>query len=211
MSTQLTPKHALVIWNLIITGDQPMMSKVQPDLSPAERKVLLETGLIQLDRRGRATHIVLEDKAWDWAVENFDAQLSLSKYAVPVLQTLLIKMNKSLQKYNISLAEFLAVEGQSEPDIQENLPVENDLESSIRKAYMKVSGGQPSVRVRLADLRQHLGEFSRSEVDRVLGEMELSEKLVLMHLDDPQEINPEDDEAAVEIGGHKSHIVYLQV
>ena len=53
------PKQALVLFSLLFTGDEPMVSKLRPHLEVEERTSLAGAGLISLVRRGRATHIVL--------------------------------------------------------------------------------------------------------------------------------------------------------
>jgi hypothetical protein len=47
-------------------------------------------------------------------------------------------------------------------------------------------------------------------VDKVLIQMDLAGKITLLHLDDPQEIQLEDEQAAVNIGGHKKYIFYMK-
>jgi hypothetical protein len=202
MSFQPTPKQALVMWSLVITGDEPAVSKVKPELKPAEREPLIDFGLIELVKRGRSTHIVLTEKAWDWAAGHFEVELSKSNFAVPVLQGLLSKLGSYLKHHNIPLVEFLVNENPP--------PLLPDLEEKIREAYLKASGGGYNIRVRLSQLLQLVDDVSRSEVDKVLIQMDLAGKITLLHLDDPQEIQLEDEQAAVNIGGHKKYIFYMK-
>lgn len=210
MSFQPTPKQALVMWNLLITGDEPAVSKVKPDLNPAERKPLSQAGLIELVKRGRSTHIVLTDKAWEWALEHFNTELSKSNFAVPVLQELLKKLGSYLKHYKIPLVEFLGEQNQPIDATKNSTLLLRDLEIKIREAYLNVSGGKYNVRVRLSQLRQALDGLPRTEIDNALINMGLAGKLDLMHLDDPQDIHPEDKHAAITIGGRNSHIVYMK-
>jgi len=216
MNVQLSPKQSFVLWSLLISGDEPMMSKVKPKLSPTERKTLLEAGLISLEKRGQATHIVLADKAWAWASENYEVEFpSRTTAAVPILQSLIQVMGKGLQAHQLSLAEFLVPqespeEAFEEPDEEVN-NTQNaiaSLENKIREAYAQIYQG--GVGVRLSDLRQGLGAFPRQEVDDMLRQMQLERRLVLMGMDDPQAIAPEDKAAAIDIGGESCHIVYLK-
>ena len=210
MNFQASPKQALVIWNLLITEDEPAISKVKPELKPNERKPLIDAGLIELVKRGRSTHIILTDKAWDWAVEHFEVELSKSNLASPMLQELLKKIGAYLQHNKISLGEFLRCQDiPNEPS--ENVPtVPLDLEARIRQAYLQASGGEYVVRVRLAQLRQLLPNVPREILDKTLIQMGLAGTITLMHLDDPQEIRPADEQAVLNIGGHKNHIVYMK-
>jgi hypothetical protein len=201
VSVKLTPKQKLVLWNLLISDEELMMSKVKPELKPIERKPLVDEDLIQLEKRGSANYVVLTDKAWDWAIENFNAEFPAKAIAaVPVLQKLLVKLGVHLQAHNLSLAEFLRP--------QDKTGVK--LEAKVRAAYAKISGDRYNVRVRLSELRPHLSDCPRADIDQSINEMELSGKLVLMPLDDPQETYPADEEAAIDIGGSKRHILYMK-
>jgi hypothetical protein len=217
MNIQLSPKQSFILWSLLITGDQPMMSKVKPELSPSERNHLVDMGLITLEKRGQAKHIVLTDKAWDWASENYKVEFpTKTTAAVPILQALLQVIEKSLQVNQLSLAEFLVFPKESneesqKPDegIDEVLPKEVSFEEKIREAYAKADDGSGSG-IRLAVLRQGLSSFPREEVDNTLRQMQLNRMLVLMSMDDPQAIAPEDEDAAIDIRGERCHIVYLK-
>jgi hypothetical protein len=115
------------MWNLLITGDEPAVSKVRPELKPTERKPLKDAGLIELVKRGRSTHIVLTDKAWDWASEHFDEELWKSTFAVPVLQALLKKLGSYLKHHKIPLVEFLVHESKAIKDSESAVVVPIDL------------------------------------------------------------------------------------
>jgi hypothetical protein len=210
MSFQPTPKQALVMWNLLITEDEPAVSKVRPELKPAERQPLIDVGLIELVKRGRSTHIVLTDKAWDWAAGHFEVELSKSNFAVPILQELLKKLGNYLKHHKIPLVEFLVYKNTTIENSESGTNVGSDLEAKMSEAYLKASGGEYNVRVRLSQLRQLVDDLPQAEVDKVLLQMGLAGKMTLMHLDDPQEIRPEDEQAAVNIGGQKNHIVYMR-
>lgn len=210
MNFQPTPKQALVMWSLLITGDEPAVSKLKPELKPAERKPLIDFGLIELVKRGRLTHVVLTDKAWDWAVEHFEMELSKSNFATPILQELLKKLGRYLTHHKIPLVEFLVYEHTTIEPSESSASVLSDLEVKIREAYLKASGGEYVVRVRLAQLRQLLADVPRELLDKTLIQMGLAGTIILMRLDDPQEIYPEDEQAVLNIGGEKNHIVYMR-
>jgi hypothetical protein len=62
----------------------------------------------------------------------------------------------------------------------------------------------------LSDLRSQLADVPRHDVDRALKELERTKAAVLNKLDDPREIRPDDEAAAIEIpGGLKRHVFYL--
>lgn len=200
-SSQQKPTPSIALWDLLVTGEEPSLSSMRPNLKPAVRKELEEEGLIELEKRGRSTHVIATDDAWSRAFDDLVVEGSKSAYAATALQHVLNKINHFLSVNDISLAEFLRPEENASP---------KDLKDKIREAYTKASQGRYNVRVRLTELRTNLDDFPQDEVDRVLGEMELAEDLVLMPLDDPQDIKDEDEAAAVNVGGQKRHIVYMK-
>jgi hypothetical protein len=225
---QAKPGQALLLWNLLITGEEPAISKAKPELKPAERKSLIEAGLIQLEKRGRSQHLVLTDKAWDWAVENFDVVFAKTPAASPILQKLLLLLGQHLQSHHVSLSSFLRPDSQSSLNV-ENLEHEktqpgepsgvnsemrslssNEMQDRISQAYTAVAKSSHESRVRLSKLRQHLTDLPQVAIDQTLCEMELAGKLILMPLEDPTEINPEDEQAVLDIDGYKCHIVYMK-
>jgi hypothetical protein len=210
VSFKPTPKQALALLDLLFTNEEPAVSKVKPELKPSEREKLAKEGFIEIEQRGRSKHIVLTDKVWERALDDLIVDGAKSPYASTVLQHLLEKLKEYLQLQDISLAEFLRFQNKAML-ASVNISVgPEDLEAKIREAYSKVSGGSYNVRVRLSELRQSLSDIPRADIDRTLGEMELAGQLSLMPLDDPQEIRPEDEKAAIDMGGPKRHILYMK-
>lgn len=210
MSFQPKPTESLILWDLLFTGEEPAMSKAKPDLEPTKRKKLIEEGLIELQKRGRAHHILLTDKAWNCALEDFRVEGTKSPYAATALQHLLDKVRNYLESNDISLSEFFGSTNESAMDIDSTVFIEKDLEEEIRKAYSKASGSTYKVRVRLSMLHQYLDDLPRPDIDKTLIEMQRLGKITLMPLDNPQEIHPEDEQAAVDLGGAKRHILYME-
>ncbi|MEW5723128.1 MAG: hypothetical protein AB1896_08480 [Thermodesulfobacteriota bacterium] len=201
--------QVLCLLKLLFTSEEPMVSKLSPRLDAGQRKSLLDTGLIRLEKRGRATHVVLTDKAWAWAAENLDAPFSTRSPAVAVvLKAALAALKRYMETEKVALAEILASAGGEEaPGRTLNFGA---LEPAVRAAYQRLSGGRWNVRVRLSDLRRALPDMPRPDLDAALLRMQDEEKLVLYHLDDPLDRGPDDEEAALDIVGHKRHLVYLR-
>lgn len=202
MNFKPTPLQTLVLFKLLFSGEEPKQSDVK-ELKPKARRDLIDSGLIELEKRGRAQHIILTDKAWSWVAENLDAEFPRSPNATPALRGLLLKLKNYLDRNDIPLVHILhasAVEKPSTPD----------LKSRITTAYFRITGGQRNVRVHLKDLRHEIQDVPRYDLDAALLEMQNERKLVLMHLDDPQERTQEDEQAAIDIFGHKRHILYLE-
>lgn len=220
MSSNLSPKQALLLWNLLITGEEPMMSKTKPKVSPAQRKPLVEAGLIRLEKRGQPTYIVLEDKAWDWAVDNFGSELSRTPYAAPILQNLLVKLGQYLNAQQVSLAEVLtgAPTGGSGESTSEDSASGNfsdlsvdDLIQKIRQAYVSIPDGESGFRVRLYELREHLPGIPKQQMNEALLLMQERGDISLLAAEDLQEIKADDVSAAIDIGGgDKRYFAYLK-
>lgn len=214
MTFQPKPKQALVLWKLIITGEIPAQSQIAPRLTTQERQQLVDAGLIELvdpkkliadgliDSKSKAKkHIVLTDKAWDWAVEHYNVKLSANTSpAVDALQTLLINIGAFVSSNEFALTDLIRPQPKSDAN----------LEQKIREAYINASDNRYNTQVRLAQMRKLLTNFSSEQIDEALGKMELGGEVVLMTLDDPQEIYPEDEQAAIDLGGQKRYILYMK-
>ncbi|MCP4116939.1 MAG: hypothetical protein GY737_16355 [Desulfobacteraceae bacterium] len=199
----VTQKH--VLFSLLFTGEEPAMSKTTPPMPPKRRKELVDAGLIQLEKRGRAQHIVLTEKAWAWAFEALDQEVSgRLKLNAGALEGLLRRLKSYMVKNGVGFAELLGSD-------QAVLPETKSLEDRVRSAYHEIAGFEWNVRVRIADLRGSLSDVTHDELSAVLRRMQLSDDwdLVLYPYDDPREIRPGDSAAAVEIAGQENHIIYL--
>lgn len=208
----------LLMWNLLFTGDEPMVSKAKPGVTSAKLKPLLNAGLIVLEKRGRGNHIVLTDRAWQWAEENLDAEFSTSPNASIALRGLLPKLKHYLKTTGTPLAEVLAAiepEAPATPaDTPAAAPAEPQprptIEDAIRDAYLALSGGRWDTRVRLAQLRERLAAYPRANLDNALLRMQTAGRLVLYRLDDPQDTFDADRDAALYLGSDPRHLVYMK-
>ncbi|MDV3351892.1 hypothetical protein QGP82_24525 [Leptothoe sp. LEGE 181152] len=226
MSFKATPKQTLALWYLIALyvadNEEPTKGDFRI-LRGAERKPLEEAGLIEYEKRPRPLknnrksypeHIILTDKAWHWAENNDDIKFSDSKYGVQILANLLPKVVANLHKREIRLTEFLLLKTENAKELDrifsEKTTDTNLLQEKICEAYSKISEGDYDVGVRLAELRQYLGDLPRANIDQALGAMELAKKLILMPINDPQAISLDDETAAIDVDGEKRHIIYME-
>jgi hypothetical protein len=106
------PKQALALFCLVFTDQEPMVSELKPRLSPKEREPLEKAGLIEIDRRGRANHMVLTEAAWDWAGKNLDVPISDTARANETLVAVLRRLKAFLDSRGIALGEMVR-EGRS--------------------------------------------------------------------------------------------------
>jgi hypothetical protein len=218
--------QALLLWKMIFMKYEPSFTDMKPKLEKSLREELKAAGLIDYEKRLKkgkkknvaVQHVVLTDTAWDWAVQNLDAEISQSTFAGPVLQSVLSHLKKFIQNKNSSLFEFLhsdsaTMERNEEvPALQPVLPLINpaDLESRIRSAYFQFTGQQTHVRMRLAKLREVLAEIPRDLLDQSLRELKRAEKIFLFPFEDPQEKEPPDDEAALLEAGRINHVILIE-
>jgi len=197
----LEPILVLALWVLLFTGKEPKISEMKPQLSPKRRKVLQDRGLVELEKRGRARHLVLTDEAWRWAAEHLDADFSINVNGGRALAGLLPRLKAYLDRHGVSLAEILA---------SGELPASDDIETRIREAYRAASGGEWNVRIRLADLRRELADIPRETQDRALLEMQSAGVLALYPNNDPRDLTGEDHAAALDVVGARRHLVYMK-
>lgn len=206
MADELTDQQALQLWRLIITGDQPMKSSVQ--LDPKPRDAMRRLGYIDYEKRGRADHIVVTDKGWQWASENTQPTFNRNVKVSDELACLIKRMGAYMDQSGVSLYEVLrAPEGAA--TAPSPLPSASP-EDAIRAAYLAVGGGRYNERIRLADLRPALDGFDRDVVDKTLLDMQHADRAVLMSIDDPLDRRPEDEEAAVRIGSDRRHLLVIR-
>lgn len=213
MSYQPTPKQTLFLWYLLAKGGGEFLKNVKMKLDPTkDRKPLVEAGLIEEDKRKESQakkgarailHFSLTEKGWEWTASHMDAEISTSQAAAPVLHKILAKLHVFLETHHISLADFITA-----PAEEEKAP---DVRGRIRDAYGKLAEGKWNTRVRLADLRDALPDIAGEDLDRALLGMEGDGAVVLFPLDNPQEIRPEDERAALRnAAGFPRHVMYME-
>ncbi len=197
-----SPLQTLVLFRLLFTGEEPKQSDVK-QLNPRTRKELIEAGFIELEKRGRAQHILLTDRTWAWASDHLDAPISPQARTNEAFEALLARLKHFLQARDLPLAGFMA-------DAAPPEAATHDLPERIRAACFALTDGRSNVRVHLKDLRNRLADVPRETLDKALLALQKEGRLVLMHLDDPRERTPEDEGAAIDILGFKRHILYME-
>lgn len=220
MSFEPNPQQAFLIFSMIFgrsaSEREPSFSAAPIDKAP--RDELEREGFIKFERRGRTGHVLLEDKAWAWAAENLSAKLPPGRpkkkpaaqpsgkskkkretkpNASDLLRAVLSHLHDYLRKSDHALADLVS-RGSSD-----------DLEHRVRGACLDLAHGAVKERVRLKDLRAKL-PTARDELDAALLRMQTEGKLVLYRMDNPAELTPEDEVAALYIAGNPRHLVYLE-
>ena len=205
MNKDIGPRHVLLMWNLLFTGTEPKLSETRPNFTKKQLAPLIDDGLIVLEKRGRANHLVLTDRAWRWSEEHLDAPFSHSLNAAPPLKALLPKLKAYLAQTGTPLAELLTAVPPASAE-----PPREHIDAAIRSAYLELSGGRWETRLRLAQLRARLAGYARAAQDEALLRMQREGRLVLYPLDDPQDTSAADREAALFLGGAPRHLVYMK-
>lgn len=216
---ELEPQQQLLLWRLMVSDGGGMFLKhLELTFDKTSRRTdLVRHGLTdESKRRCDETNrtpiwIQLTEKGWCWCQDHLETPLnSRSPMVVPVFNALrqLLAAYFRQQDNCSSIAEMILI-SQKSVDHQTELNPECQLRQAIEKVCLDVAGGRENVRVRLADLRPQLSEFSREEVDEELRSLERTGRLSIWQLNDPMEITAADKEAAlITAGGNQSHIVY---
>ena len=203
MTFEPDPLQVLFLWGLLAQEGEDWKSDIKPDLK-TKYTPLVRAGFIEEEsRRNPSTGkpkkwIRLSDEGWAWAQDHLDAEVSQTKTAAPILQGLLARLKRYLKRHDIPLAEVLGP-----------APEAAGLPQRIRDAYLRTSGGQWNIRVRLADLRAALSDVPRATLDDTLLSLGREQRLALYPLDNPREISDADRSAAINVVGQVFHIVYM--
>jgi hypothetical protein len=225
MTFRPNPKQTLFLWNMITAETpevrEPMMSKAKPDLTAPERKELTGHGYLETEKRKRATHLILTDRAWAWAAEATDVELmqSNSRIGAAALQGLLRRLLPFMNARGIALADLFAdgaaFAGPEIPDTERNPAApapatDGALRLRIRKACLELVAGKPSRDVPLASLRSRLPDIPRAALDAELRRMHLEGQIALYRNDNSAAITPADESAALIVGDAPRHLLYLK-
>jgi hypothetical protein len=197
------------ILRLLFIPEEPAMSKLKPNLPAAKRKELIDAGVIELEKRGAAKHLVLTDRGWAWAAENLDklCPRSMRQVHPDITRAILESFAKNMRFRELSLAEIVR------PDLFcESANADHDettIMQAIRDVCRRKTEGRPGDRLRLVDLRRELPHLPRSEVDQALFEMQSQGEIALTPLE-RFEIRPEDEQASLQVAGLPRHALFLK-
>ncbi len=219
MTHAIKPIERLFLWRLAADGGEGWLKEMKPALEAPARRSLESSGLIEQTKRkppgGRsnATFITLTDKGWATLGASLDGDLTTRTPAgTEVLRLLLLRLKTFLDHRDLSLGDLFAP-GETEPTADgptADARANGDIAGRVASAYLALSGGEANVRVRLADLRRAVASVPRTDLDRALFDLEANGEASLYRLDNPNEIGPEDREAALRTPlGEERHIIYL--
>ncbi len=206
MTFQPNPRQSLVLWRMIAAerpeDREPMLSKVRPALTAPEKKALVDAGYLDRERRGRASYLILTDRAWAWAGGNADIELPKSQDAAAALQGLLRRLVPFLRHRDLTLAEVF----------EENAgcPPSSELEDRVLVAAASLVGASGAREVRIADLRERMATVPRSDLDAALLKLHDARRIVLSRDDNTAKLTETDRTAALAVGEAPRHFFYLK-
>lgn len=226
----LTGKQQLALWELVLTGDGKSASKRSVKLKLSEVKGLESAGLVTIENGPRkkeppwGSKLHLTDEAWAWAnQQGLKGHLSRSPVAAHLLEALLRKIGDYLEMHELPLDHVLrprraevepdgavSTAAEERPDTTPHQVTPPTLEERIRAAYLRVTGGCLNEYVRLALLRAELRGEAAEAVDAELRAMQQRGGAVLYPIDVPQRLRPEDEAAALRVGGERRDLLCIR-
>lgn len=221
MNDSLSPKQRLVVLKLLFCEESPALSEMRPKLTKKQRDELESLGLIRLEpfpgkRRGK--QIVLTDKAWGWASENLESNLSNSPAAAKVLQAVLFRLSRFLQSHSLTLADFYApahsqaasAAAPQPPSPGVSIP-QSSVEERIRAIFPTLLKAETAVgdAARIADLKDALYDVPPAEIDEALLSMQEAREVSLQTIESMMQTTDRDRRAAINILGADRNIFYL--
>jgi hypothetical protein len=214
----LSPKNQVLIWKLLLTGEEPTKSQVRPRHTAKELKQLEELGLIEcktvVEKGRRITRLVLTDKAWDWASTTPPTGIARSRSpeAAVVLQKVLTVLVDYAQQENVPLARILGRAPAPAEQVQPLEVNEGEVDPDFLEKVFRTCeemGGRYFL-VYLNELRKKFPGTPRRLLDQALLTLNRQAKIVLMNLDDPLSITPEIEAAAIDLCGYKKHVLRVR-
>jgi hypothetical protein len=220
MNEHLTTAEQRLLWALVASGGEGFNDDLGATKKP--RASLKRARLIEVEKRKRPArkktvpvmYLKLTDAGWAWCNREMTWQKPRGR-AERFLNTLLQRLKVLFERQGAvaSLADFII---NSAPVTNASLPPTGNaavssgtsLDARIRAACLEL-GGREAVRVRLADLRRNLADVPADELTETIRELSRRRELTLYPLDDPRQITPDDEMAAIRSSTDvPQHIVY---
>jgi len=207
-SAEPTPLQTLILWALAVRGGAALQKDLRPEPKKPDRDALVRAGLLRAGKVGRALHIEMTDRGWAWAGANTSALLPTNTTnGTAVLGGLLARLGAYMAASEVALADIIRPLPRETITKAPAQPAE--LAGRIRAAYLAESGGAVNRRVRLAAIRTRLADVRSADLDVALVELAQAGGAGLLALDDPTEITPDDNAAAISVGVQARHILWL--
>jgi hypothetical protein len=209
------------MWAVLGNGGEGFGGELKPVVKPAERKALLQAGLITVEKRARSFWLEVTDRGWRWAGEHLGDELpAKSQAGTFVLRAWLTRLQAFMKVRGFGLAEVLGPQPAEKFDAGGDKRTDGEpavtprveypkLRERIRQAYLDITGGSFNKRALLSDIRGRLPGLDREALDDALKRMQREEDASLMQLDNQVEITDADRTAALHIGNEPRHILWI--
>jgi hypothetical protein len=209
MTDPLPTAEQRLLWMLVASPDGAFEGDLKLSKAKPTREALKRAGLIAAEKRvkssrskRKAIHLCLTDAGWAWCNRNMSWTKPRGK-SEQLLDALLRRLGALFERQGTaaSLADFI---------IKSTLAARDaGLDARIRAACLELGGGREAVRIRLADLRRRLADVPDDALSAGLRDLSRGGELTLYPLDDPRQVTPDDEAAAVHSStGVPQHILY---
>jgi hypothetical protein len=211
MTMTPNPRQNQYLWRLLLSGGEGYQKDLKVNkLTAAERDELVRSGLIEQEKHHRALFHRLGERGWSWIGEHMDPDFPPRSNVVPLLKLLLNRLDAYMKATGTPLSAIMSPQLTPGPSPAPEPEPAGDLTDAIRQAYLGLAGGRWNTRVRIADLRGALPDVARGTLDEELRRLQQNGALVLYSIDDPRDIGPQDQAAAVDVAGAQRHLVYME-
>jgi hypothetical protein len=178
-------------------------------LTGKSREKLNRLQLVESWKEGRSFSHRLGEAGWARCASplNFDGARPRAFGAA--LGSLLAAVHRDLLRTHRSLAMAFA------PDAAGGVagapaPTSASLQDRIREAYHALASG-PGGWVSIADIRRKLGDARPDELDAALRDLERAPDINIVPQSNQKALSPEDEQAAIIIGGQRKHYLAIGV
>jgi hypothetical protein len=226
MNYRPTTAEQRLLWMLVANSGEGFNDDLAAEKN--SRESLIQARLIEVEKRRKpsskrkvpAMYLRLTDAGWAWCNQDMSWQKPRGK-AEKFLNSLLQRLKTLFDRQGTvaSLADFInnSTPAASDPPATAKKDAEatrdgledGKLDGRIRAACLELGGGREAVRIRIADLRKRLADVPNADLTEGIRELSRHRELTLFPLDDPRQITPEDEAAAIHSStGVPQHILY---
>ncbi|MEN0067878.1 MAG: hypothetical protein AAGA48_37460 [Myxococcota bacterium] len=212
--TNYTPRERGVMLTLMAEASRlstvDLKEKFRLDLSRKSRQKLEAAGLIEVGlaknpvTQRKVTTFELTDRGWAWASQELTQDLPKGHQGQGPLYAVLNNLARFMKRQSLGLADVFGRTNDPKPKGRAH-----DLEAQVRQVYGALAD-RPGALVKLADLREQLGEVSRADLDTELTRLVRAREILLEPEDDGRDIAERDQAAALPLGGQQNHWIAVR-
>lgn len=202
---QLTPRDRLVLLALMAAATDVSNRELKAlcglELTGEQRRRLNQGKLVASPKIGRALRHELTDEGWDWAKKELSVTYPGGADAgTRVLYLHLNCLDADLSRTDRSASDFFVPP--AGPD--------TELAARIRQAVTDLAQA-PGEWVTLPQLRRHLADVPRDDLDTALTDLYQAEDVAVMANANERRLTAADRAEAVRIGGEDRHLIRVVV